>query len=487
MYRLVLCYRYVMSRFLTLVATLAVLLAVGVLIVVMAVMGGFTREVRSALRGGLSDVIITGDVTGLPYYDEFIAEIKKHPNVAEATPVIQLFGLVRIQPEGYGAITKPCFIFGVRPGPLARVVSRFDEYLERQKEFPDREPTFALPADIAAEMKAQEVPIYAGCIPGSDLVSYMVREDEEAVRKNLPTSTDDGGVPRPEIMRLAKVGSKLVITTLPVTSRGTIGREGMGAAVNTVARSYTVVDHYKSRLFEFDSRYLFIPFDEAQKLGELGDTSGTDPDDPPRAHQVLVSLKDYGQARETVEDLRAVWRSFASRRVLLWNKDVMIHTWEEEKATVLSVYQMQFGITVILLCMVMLVAGFLIGAVLTMIVKEKTRDIGILKCLGASNFGVAQIFLSYAVMVSSVGALLGLAVGKLFIFKIDAIEVFVSRTLGIDVFPRQVYIFDHIPRYEDPWLQGMVVLGAILWAVLCSIIAAWRASRLQPVEALRYE
>lgn len=487
MYRLALCTRYVMSRFLTLVATVAVFLAVGVLVVVMAVMGGFTREVRSALRGGLSDVIIATDVSGMAHYDEFIAEIKKHPNVAEATPVIQLFGLVRLEPQGYGStITKPCFIFGVHPGPMSRVVSRFGEYLERQKQFPDREPTFDLPADVAQKMQGQGTRTYAGCIPGSELVSYVVRDDDEEAGGGLRKPTD-GGVPRPEVMLLTGVGAKVVVTTLPVTASGRLGREGLGAGVMPVARPYTVVDHYKSRLFEFDSRYLFIPFEEAQKLGELGDLSGTDPEDPPRAHQVQVSLRDYGQAEQTVRDLRAVWRSFASQRVLLWPKEVTIRTWEQEKATTLSIYQMQFVMTMILLSLVMLVAGFLIGAILTMIVKEKTRDIGILKCLGASNVGVAQIFLFYAVMVSSVGALLGLLAGKYFIFKIDTIEAFLSRVLGIDVFPRAGYFFDSIPRYEDPWLQALVVAGAIFWAVLCGTIAAWRASRLQPVEALRYE
>ena len=164
-----------------------------------------------------------------------------------------------------------------------------------------------------------------------------------------------------------------------------------------------------------------------------------------------------------------------------------INTWEQEKATILSAYQMQYVVITTLLGLVVVVAGFLIGAILTMIVREKTRDIGILKCLGASNFGVAWIFLLYAAAVSSVGAILGLLLGKYFIYRIDAIEAFLSRQLGIEVFDRKIYLFDHIPRYEDPWLQAAVVGGAIVCAVVCSLIAAWRAAQLQPVEALRYE
>jgi lipoprotein-releasing system permease protein len=502
MYRLALCYRYVMSRFLTLVATVAVLLGVAVLVVVMAVMGGFTREVRSALRGGMSDVIIASDVSGFPYYEEFIAEIKKHPNVTEATPVVQLFGLLKIKPQRFDVITRPCMVQGVRPEELDRVCN-FKQNLEQQRQIADVAPSFEVTQGVFDQ--AQELvfgqtrpeglvaPVFPGCIPGRDLVSHQFRDDDETRAEAMADQpkTDSSGVARPDVLLLSGLGARLQLTTLPISARGSLSREGSGVPI--VARSYTVVDHYVSRVYEFDRQYIFIPFDEAQKLGELGDLSGKDPTDLPRAHQIFVALKDYEQAQQTVEDLKVLWRVFAADKTYgpeqtpLWRKPMSINTWEQEKATILSAYQMQYVVITILLGLVVLVAGFLIGAILTMIVREKTRDIGIMKCLGASNFGVAWIFLLYAVTVSSVGAILGLLLGKLFIANIDAIEVFISKQLGIEVFDRKIYLFDHIPRYEDPWLQTAVVAGAILCAVACSLIAAWRAARLQPVEALRYE
>jgi len=281
-------------------------------------------------------------------------------------------------------------------------------------------------------------------------------------------------------------GAKAVLTTFPIAASGLVATRGPGAYAPTM-RAYTVVDHYKSRLYEFDSKFIFIPFEEAQKLGELGDPTGENPDDPPRAHQIRIRLRDYGQARATIDDLEEQWVRFRAARPVLFGSLVTFQTWEQRQAMILGMVEVQRTLMIILLGLIVVVAGFLIGAILTMIVKEKTRDIGILKSLGASDLGAAQIFLWYAGLVSGVGALAGLAGGKIFIFYIDGIEQFVSRHLGFDVFPRELYYFDRIPRYEDPLYTAVVVVGAILWAVLCSGAAAWRAARLQPVEALRYE
>jgi len=148
---------------------------------------------------------------------------------------------------------------------------------------------------------------------------------------------------------------------------------------------------------------------------------------------------------------------------------------------------MERTLMVMVVGLVVLVAAFLIGAMLSMIVKEKTRDIGILKSLGASNFGVAQIFLLYGLIVSTAGALLGLAAGLVFTDNIDAIERWLSAMLDREIFARGVYYFDGIPTHVDQFHTAAVVIGAILMAVLCSAVAAYRAARLQPVEALRYE
>lgn len=498
MYRLSLCFRYVMSRFLTIVAVVGVLLGVGLLIVVMAVMNGFVRDLRESFRGGSSDVIIETDATGVAYYDQLIERVKTHPNVAEATPVVQLYGLIRIKTPYYGLVSKPCLIFGVRPDALMRV-SKFKEFLMRQKDT-DAAPSFDMPEARARRIEQRGEKPYPGCIPGIEMVSYTDGSSGDG-EPDQDTGTDrderpSGGVKRPTPISLAEIGTRVTLTTLPISNRGTLGT-GVGGSVRPTMRPYRVVDKYKSKLFELDSKYVFVPLEEAQLLGEMGDPSGDNPENPPRVHQIRVALRDYDKAGETIADLKVMWRQLQTweyaealknnRKVMLWGKLMVFNTWEQRRSAVLDVYNMQFVMMIIIVGLIVIVAAFLIGAVLTMIVKEKTRDIGILKCLGASNLGVAQIFLYYAAVVSGTGAIMGLVLGKLFIFHIDAIEAFVSRQLGINFFDRQAYYFDRIPRFEDPWHQALVVVGAVGCAVLCSIVAAYRAARLQPVEALRYE
>jgi len=475
-YRSVLCLRYLMSRWLTLLATLAVLIGVGTLLVVMAVMGGFVKEIRQACRGGLADVVIEHDVSGFSHYDEFIDRVNRHPNVAEATPVVQLFAIIRITAHRStryaGTLNRSCQVLGVRPGEITRV-SRFREFLMRQKEV--ERPTFQVRESVADRMRLLGKRVHPGCILGIELASYHV---PEGAKKPTPDA--------PDTVLLCPEGEKVIVTTLPISEAGILGGGAFGA-VNPTMRPYTVVDFYKSRLYEFDSSILYVPFAEAQKLGELGDPSGANPADPPRAHQIRVALRDYGQAKATIADLQEAWVAFKADRPRLKQVFLSFLTWEQKKASVLAAWNMQWAIMVIIIGLIVFVAGFLIGAVLAMIVKEKTRDIGILKSLGASNIGVARIFLTYAAVVSAVGAMLGYVSARIFVYYIDSIEVFVADVMNIEVFSRKVYYFDRIPRYEDPWQAAVVVACTILWAVLCTTVAAWKAARLQPVEALRYE
>jgi lipoprotein-releasing system permease protein len=476
-YRLVLCLKYLMSRWLTLVAVGAVFLGVGPLVVTMAIMDGFLKEVRQACRGALSDVIIDSDVTGFPYYDQFIDEVRKQANVAAATPVVQLLGLARIKPDPEtlyeGTVTRGCMIYGVRPEELAEV-SKFSEYLQRQRGV--KAPTFDVPEAASERARRLYGEVRPACIPGIELVSY---QPPRAPGSNL---AEEG--PPSEI--LTAPGSRILLTTFPIGASGTL-ETSIGGAVTPRTKSYTVVDYYKSKLYDFDVRNVFMPFQEAQILGELGDPEGKDPQNPPRAHQIRIRLRDYGEAQKTIAELERMWERFRADKPLLRRVMPTFQTWEEKQAMLLRGYEFQRTLSVIVVGLIVIVAGFLIGAILTMIAKEKTRDVGILKALGAPSGGVATVFLAYGGAVATAGAVLGLVAGKVFIHYLDPIAAAVSKVLGFDIFSHELYYFERIPRYEDPFYTAVAVVGGIAWAVLCSTVAAYRAARLQPVEALRYE
>ena len=145
------------------------------------------------------------------------------------------------------------------------------------------------------------------------------------------------------------------------------------------------------------------------------------------------------------------------------------------------------GILNVLLFLIIAVAGFGILAIFSMIVTEKTRDIGILKALGASNGGVMKIFLSYGLLLGVVGAGLGTILGVTLTQNINAVEHWLGEITGKKIFDPGVYYFTEIPTDIQAGTVFMVNVGAVLIAVLFSVLPALRAAMLHPVRALRYE
>ena len=153
----------------------------------------------------------------------------------------------------------------------------------------------------------------------------------------------------------------------------------------------------------------------------------------------------------------------------------------------LQAVAMETMILNILLFLIIAVAGFGILATFFMIVVEKTRDIGVLKAIGAPSRGVLSIFLAYGLSLGIVGAGAGMVLGLLFVVNINHIADLIGYVTGQEVFSAEIYYFSEIPTIIDPFTIGWIVLGAMIIAVLASVLPALRAARLHPVEALRYE
>jgi lipoprotein-releasing system permease protein len=192
---------------------------------------------------------------------------------------------------------------------------------------------------------------------------------------------------------------------------------------------------------------------------------------------IHIKLKDYDDAETVVALLKGAFPPGM----------VNVRTWEEKQGLLLSAVEVETAILNVLLFMIIAVAGFGILAIFFMIVVEKTRDIGILKSLGASSGGVMSIFLSYGLALGMVGSAAGVVIGLLFVHYINEIEDGLSWLTGRKVFDEKIYYFFEIPTEVNPITVTWVAFGAIAIAVLASVLPARRASRLHPVRALRYE
>jgi lipoprotein-releasing system permease protein len=196
-----------------------------------------------------------------------------------------------------------------------------------------------------------------------------------------------------------------------------------------------------------------------------------------RASSILIKLKNESDGDNVV----------AALNQLFAGEDVAINTWQEKQGPLLRAIEIEKSILNILLFMIIAVAGFGILAIFSMIVSEKTRDIGILKALGASSGGVMKIFLTYGLLLGVVGAVLGTILGLSITWNINEVEAAIAKITGSKVFDPSTYYFNEIPTDVNATAVLIVNLGAIGIAVVFSIIPALRAAMLHPVQALRYE
>jgi len=218
---------------------------------------------------------------------------------------------------------------------------------------------------------------------------------------------------------------------------------------------------------EYDGHFVYVPHDYLQRLRGMGG----------RVTQIQIKLKNYSEAPQVMAELRQLFPD---------DYGYQIHTWEEKQGSLLKAVDIERGLLNLLLFMIVGVAGFCILAIFSMIVREKTRDIGILKSLGASNRGVMQIFLGYGLLLGLIGAGLGTVMGLLITHYINEIEHVLYDLTGVGFTP-DVYYFDKIPTQIESLTVFLVDCGAVLIAVTFSVWPAVRAAWLRPVQALRYE
>ena len=231
-------------------------------------------------------------------------------------------------------------------------------------------------------------------------------------------------------------------------------------------KPFIITGKVKSGMYDVDKNYIYIPLKTAQELtGAKDSVTG-----------ISVRLDDYKNA-SMVRDRLQKELGFG----------YYIQTWEEVSGTFLKAVALEQRVMAFILFFIIIVAGFNILAILTMIVYEKSKDIGILKALGATPRGIMLIFLMNGLFMGIIGSATGTGLGLAIINRINWIEKTVYNYSGWRPFPPEVYYFDEIPTVVDVKSIIIIISFSIACGVLFSIYPALKAARLDPIETLRYE
>jgi lipoprotein-releasing system permease protein len=485
-YKLLLCVRYLQTRYLAFVCIVSVMLGVATLIVVNAVMSGFSTKLKDRLHGVLSDVVVDTDrADGFPYTpDELRKAIERSPvgdKIAAISPTVEVFAILQFTYPNGAPSMKPVRLIGIDPANRA-AVGGFAEYLVNQK----NTPTPSL--DPTPEALAR----HAKNVQHAELLNRLADERQKALElpKAQPLVADPNALPEPNLQLDKGVAPPKLfgavlgysIAHVRFTKDGTVEEEQIlspgdavtittagGAELKPVWGSFLVTDYLKTEMSEYDQSFVFVPLDQLQRIRGMGD----------RCTALQIKLKNYDRDKVAVAaELEKLFPPREGNRVA---------TWEQHQGPLLAAIDVERGILNLLLFMIVGVAGFSILAIFTMIVSEKFRDIGVLKSLGASSRGVMTIFMGYGLLLGSVGAGAGTVMGLWFTRNINEIEAGLSALTGAAVFPRDIYYFKDIPTNVEPLGLVVVNAGAIFTAVVFSLLPAWRAARLHPVRALRFE
>jgi len=500
MYKLLLCWRYLRTRYIALICIVSVMLGVATMIVVNSVMAGFAHQLQTRMNGMLGDVIVESiSLDGVFDADAHMARIRKlaGDSIEGITPTAKVPAIMTLE-TGHGKIIQQIMLVGVDTATYAGV-SAFGEYLQHPMNrenlsFQLREGGYdVIDHQLAdpSEAKPREQMKNAGWIYRRDVYAKIKKQQKLYLNSRDPfaKAARANGEPQGRDFDHAKEQHIGIVLGLGLaSSRNSKGYDifravpGVDLAVSfpnaslppkAINEMYTVVDLYESGLPDFDSNFAFVPLRELQKSrGLIDPTTGIG-----KFNSIMIKLRPGADANKVRDLLR---NEFPAQ---LYS----VRTWRDQNIQILQAIQMETLVLNVLLFMIVAVAGFGIFAIFLMIVVEKTRDIGILKSLGASGNGVMGIFLCYGSLLGIVGAGAGLGIGLLIQQNINSVAEFISYITGQPVFDPSVYFFNEIPTKVYPATAFWICSGAIFIAVFSSIFPAWRASRLHPVKALRYE
>jgi lipoprotein-releasing system permease protein len=383
---------------------LGIMLGVATLIIVMAVMNGFRKDLFSKILGLNGHVIVYK--IGEPFTDylDKAAKIAAVPGVTHAIPIV----------EGQVMVSSPSQALGA----LVRGISEKD----------------------LKSLKLVAENIRVGSLDGFDDTQSI------AIGQRLANSL------------YVNVGDTLTL----------VSPRGAATPFGTAPRSkpYVISAIFELGMSEYDKTMIFMPLKEGQRYfnkADEADVLEVVVDDPERVDQFAAEIRAAGGPTINVTD------------------------WRQKNETFFTVLEVERNVMFIILSLIILVAALNIISGMMMLVKDKGRDIAVLRTMGASKGSVMRVFLITGASIGVLGTIAGLILGIVFCWNIEAIRQFITVLTGTPMFDPNVYYLTKLPAEINPKETASIVAMALALSVLATLYPSWRASKLDPVEALRYE
>jgi lipoprotein-releasing system permease protein len=383
---------------------LGIMLGVATLIIVMAVMNGFRKELLDKILGLNGHLLVQPLESPLTDWKEVAERINQVKGIRLAAPVVDGQALASSPFNAAGV-----FVRGIRADDLTNITS-----VDRN--------------------------IKQGTLEGFDDAQGIAIGRRLADQLSLHAGDN--------INLLAAKGA--------VTPMGTIPR----------FKTYRVLAVFEIGMSEYDATFVFMPLAEAQAYFNR-------PND-------VTSIEVYTTDPDNIAEFRKTVTEAAGRPVFLVD-------WHQRNSTFFNALQVERNVMFLILTLIVLVAALNIISGLIMLVKDKNSDIAVLRTMGASQGSIMRIFLITGAAIGVVGTLVGFIVGTVVCLNIESIRQFLSWMTNTELFSPELYFLSKLPAEMDAGETFAVVLMALTLSFLATLYPSWRAARLDPVEALRYE